>query len=193
MLQVRMRLMTTTFTLAGLLLAGCSEETRADPAPSPTWSCTPDASGEPCTPEKAAAQAEEAAAYDEAMHAYREFTKERNRLLIEGGTPTPTPTMERYAKGQYLSEIASVLATQHARGLRASTGLSIVSPTPVSVSQDRVVVRSCEDGSGIRLVDSSGSSVGSGSRVAVEVTIECADGEWRIVSGRDSKESPCPS
>ena len=122
MLQDRWKKTTSPLALvvaAIVVLAGCGGGVQAGPAPAPTWSCTPDTSGEPCTPQKVAAQAEEAEAYEEAMHAYREFTKERNRIGMGGGSPTPTAVMSRFATGSYLNDVASFLATAQAAGRRA--------------------------------------------------------------------------
>ena len=101
------RIRTTSAVAAAaavLMLAGCSGTIGATPTPTPepTWTCTPDTSGEPCTAEKAAAQAEQAEAYAEAVHAYREFTKERTRILREGGSPTPSPVLVQYGTAEYL-------------------------------------------------------------------------------------------
>ncbi|WP_139283152.1 hypothetical protein [Raineyella antarctica] len=190
------RLKTTTTSLALVLLAllaGCGDSALAGPSssPVPTWTCTPDASGSLCTQEKAAAQAEEAAAYAEAEHVYREFTKERNRLAMAGGSATPTAEMARLATGNYLDTVADFLATGHEAGRRATAPLEIINVEPRTYVDGRVTMLSCEDGSRIQIIDSSGSVVGTGAQGSVEIAVEHFPEGWKLVDGSDSEESVC--
>ena len=194
MLQARWKKTTSTLTLVGAaiaVLAGCGGGVQAGPAPAPTWSCTPDNSGEPCTPEKAAAQAEEAAAYEEAMHAYREFTKERNRLGMGGGTPTPTAVMSRYATGNYLNDVEAFLASGHAAGRRADSPMQIVRLERVGFSGQSLELLACEDGRGVDILDTQGRKVGTGQLGAVLLTVAKVEGQWVVSDGQSIGAERC--
>lgn len=173
------------------LLAGCGDDPATAPAPTPTYSCTPDPTGAPCTAELAAAQAEEAKAYEEAIFVYQEFTKERNRLLLSGGAESPSPLLEKYATGQYLDDVISDLSLAWRLGIHGSSGIKVQKIEHVSFVSDSVILRSCEDGSAIHLLDRSGEVVGQGSRVSVELGVERHDGDWRIVSGKSGEPGIC--
>ncbi len=173
------------------LLGGCGTASRSGPDPVPTWSCTADGSGEPCTEAKAAAQAEEAEAYAEAMHAYREFMKEMNRVMAMGGVESPTGTMERYAAGEYLSFFSENVAYLWEVGATGEPGVEIESVQPVSISGDSLTLRSCEDGSANVIVGSNGEVLGVGSRGSVELHAERIDGSWVIVEILHSEVEVC--
>ncbi|QGF22861.1 hypothetical protein Rai3103_03330 [Raineyella fluvialis] len=184
---------TSVLTIIGItgLMAGCGSNQAAAPVPTPSYSCTPDASGAPCTAELAAAQAEEAKAYDEAVHAYREFTKERNRLVVAGGAAAPTPEMTKYASGQYLGDVASDLALLEKHGYHGTSGLEIMQIVPVSATRDSVVLRICENGSHIKLLSESGQTLGAGNMASVEIKVNRGEGAWRVSEGNASKEDVC--
>ena len=194
MLQDRWKKTTSPLALvvaAIVVLAGCGGGVQAGPAPAPTWSCTPDTSGEPCTPQKAAAQAEEAEAYEEAMHAYREFTKEWSRLSMEGGTPTPSPEMSRLATGQYLDTISLFLASGSETGRRTSAPLQVTAIRPTGFSDGKVAMLVCEDGRHIQVLGPDGSVVGSGSLGASEVTVSRQSDGWKLTERFDTEVSRC--
>ena len=194
MLQDRWKKTTSPLALvvaAIVVLAGCGGGVQAGPAPAPTWSCTPDTSGEPCTPQKAAAQAEEAEAYEEAMHAYREFTKERNRLAMAGGTPTPTPEMSRLATGPYLEAITGFLASGHEAGRRASGPLAVTNVEPLSYAGDHVRLLVCEDGRGVDVFGPDGSVVSEGFLGALELRVERLPEGWKVADGMDTEVARC--
>ncbi|SDB80777.1 hypothetical protein GA0111570_10397 [Raineyella antarctica] len=50
---------------------------------------------------------------------------------------------------------------------------------------------SCEDGSRIQIIDSSGSVVGTGAQGSVEIAVEHFPEGWKLVDGSDSEESVC--
>lgn len=174
------------------LLGGCGTASRSGPDPVPTWSCTADGSGEACTEAKAAAQAEEAEAYAEAMHAYREFTKERNRAGMSGGVLAATPVMERYAAGEYLAFMVGELGVAAENGLRSTGELVITKLEPHGFSAQAVTILACEDARDVRIVDVQGVEVGSGTAGALLLTATGPAGERRISAAVDSEEISCP-
>ena len=189
----RIRTTTAVAAAAVLLLGGCSGTIGAAPTPTPTpsWTCTPDDSGEPCTAEKAAAQAEQAEAYAEAEHAYREFTKERNRLAMSGGTPTPTPEMERLATGNYLDTVGEFLAAQYEAGQTTSAPLEVDSVDRVTYDTNQVTLRVCEDGRHILVLDVDGNEVNRGGRGAIEIEVVNGPQGWQLSNGRDVEDPAC--
>lgn len=195
--MLRERLTTrTTLALAGvmtMLLAGCTATAGTGPTvtPTPTWTCTPDDSGEPCTAEKAAAQAEEAEAFAEAEAVYRDFMRERNRLAMSGGTATPTPEMMRLAAGPYLDAVAGFLASGHGAGRQASAPIEIIRLEPISVTNDRVTILVCEDGRNVEIYDSEGVIVSRGHLGAIKIQVHRFSDGWRLVDGANTEETKC--
>ncbi len=188
------RSMTTAVVagIAAVLLAGCTPGQGAA-GPTPTWSCLPDGTDEPCTAEKALAQAEEAEAneaYDAAMLAYREFMAERNRLMMEGGTPSPTPEMERLASGEYLDSMGTFLASAHEAGRRTSGPIEVTLLEPLSYHGDQVKLTACEDARGVYVVD--GPMSVPGRLGAVTLLVERSEQGWKIAQGADADPSRCP-
>ncbi len=174
------------------LLGGCGTASRSGPDPVPTWSCTADGSGEPCTEAKAAAQAEEAEAYAEAMHAYREFTKERNRVLAAGGLESPpSETMERYAAGDYLSFYSERFLLIWEIGATGEPGIEIEALQAVSMTGDSLSLRSCEDGSANVMTGANGEEIGGGGRGSVDLFFERLDDRWVIVDSAISEVEIC--
>lgn len=189
MLQARWKKMTSTLVLVGAaiaVLAGCGGGVQAGPAPSPTWSCTPDTSGEPCTPEKAAA-------YEEAMHAYREFTKERTRLLSSGGAPTPSPVLQRYGTGRYLEAMQTDIRSAQENGLRITGDVIVTDVQPQTASPTQVTFFACEDASRVRVLDRGGKEVGQGVAGAQLVTATGGAGAWQISDSKLSEDWSCAS
>lgn len=173
------------------LLAGCGDDPRSAPTPTPTYSCTPDPTGAPCTAELAAAQAEEAKAYEEAIFVYQEFTKERNRLAMAGGSPTPTLTMEKYATGTYLSDISGFLAAGYSRGVSTTGPMEIARVDGVAYSGKSLQLKSCEDGRSLEVIDRQGRRVGGGTLGAVLLDFRRVNGQWVIISGTSMKDESC--
>ena len=196
MLQDRWKKTTSPLALvvaAIVVLAGCGGGVQAGPAPAPTWSCTPDTSGEPCTPQKAAAQAEEAEAYEEAMHAYREFTKERTRLLSSGGAPTPSPVLQRYGTGRYLEAMQTDIRAAYENGLRITGDVTVSEVQPQTASPSQVSFFACEDASSVRVLDRGGAEVGHGVAGAQLVTATGGAGAWQISDSKLAEDWSCAS
>ncbi len=176
---------------AVLLLGGCGGASRSGPDPGPTWSCTPDGSGEPCTEEKAAAQAVEAEAYAEAMHAYREVTKEHNRIMATGGVESPTETMERYEAGEFLTYFSEFFAYMSEVEAVGKPGVELQALEPVSMEGDKLQLRSCEDGRANVVTSPTGEVLGRGGRGSLDIYFERLDGRWVIVDFLDSEVDLC--
>lgn len=173
------------------LLAGCGDDPRSAPTPTPTYSCTPDPVGAPCTAELAAAQAEEAKAYEEAIFVYQEFTKERNRLVLAGGSTTPTAEMEKYASGDYLDTVTEFLSSGHSAGRRANGSMEISKLERRSVQADQVSFLACEDARRVEVVDAYGNIVARGQLGAIEVTAQRFSDGWKLVDGANVEVSQC--
>ncbi|WOP17680.1 hypothetical protein [Raineyella sp. LH-20] len=173
------------------LLAGCGGGPGVAPSPTPSYSCTPDPGGAPCTPELAAAQAEEAKAYEEAIFVYQEFTKERSRVAMAGGSPTPTPTMERLASGSYLEIISSFLASDYSEGVSSSRPVEIVYVHGMNYSGDSLQLKVCEDGTKIENLDRQGHSLGMGSKGVILLDLSRMEGQWVIVRGISLEGESC--
>ncbi|MPM50754.1 hypothetical protein SDC9_97497 [bioreactor metagenome] len=174
-----------------MLLAGCGSDPRPATIPTPSFSCTPDPAGAPCTAELAAAQAEETRAYAEAEFAYREFTKERNRLLQSGGSVAQTSQMERYATGPYLEEMANDLKIVHDNGLKSTGEITVGNFGRKDSSSDRLEFYLCEDASAVRVFDSTGKQISQGRLGALRVIAVGGDGERKIEDTELAEEWKC--
>lgn len=186
----------TTLALAGvmtMLLAGCTATAGTGPTatPTPTWTCTPDDSGEPCTAEKAAAQAEEAAAFAEAEHAYREFTKERVRLMRSGGSSTPSPLLMAYGAGDYLAGLEEDLKSAEDSGLYITGDVVLRNFARDSYAGDRLTFLACEDASEVRVFDEGGNPVGRGSAGSQLLTAAKLENSWKITQAELAEDLPC--
>lgn len=189
----RIRTTTAVATAAVLLLAGCSGTIGATPTPTPTptWTCTPDDSGDPCTAAKAAAQAEQAEAYAEAEHAYREFTKERTRILREGGSPTPSPVLVQYGTAEYLEAMQSDLSTAYENGF-SITGSVVVTALQIdSYDSSRLTFFACEDASDVVVFDANGNRIGQGEAAAQLIVAESIAGTWKIADAELTEGTSC--
>jgi len=175
-----------------VLAGGCGvDPVGTEPLPTPMPSCTPDGSSAPCTWERAAEQAEAAAAFAEAEHAYREFTKERNVVMQDGGSKTPTSTMVRYADGDYLKTIQGFSEAGLEEGLHSEGDLEVRDVRPLEYSTNRVTMRACEDGTRVSVVSSSGEVIRQGTRGAVELKLERRDGVWVIIAAASVSDPSC--
>ncbi|WOP19361.1 hypothetical protein [Raineyella sp. LH-20] len=174
------------------LLAGCGGGPGVAPIPTPSYSCSPDPAGTPCTAELAAAQAEEAKAYEEAIFAYQEFTKERNRLLHAGGSPVSTPTMERYATGPYLEAMAGDLKLVYDNDLKSTGDIEVRGYGLEKYEPERLELYLCEDATAVRLIRADGRQASSGLKGKLRVVAAGPAGERRIEDTVQEGESECP-
>lgn len=111
-----------------VVLAGCATQPEAPrtpgPAPSPTYSCTPDAGGAPvpCTPEQYTEQTRINLLYAEATKNYQRYFTEYVRLLRAGGTDKATPALTAVAGGPYLEAQLTYLRQLQQLGGRIGPG-----------------------------------------------------------------------
>lgn len=192
--QRRISKLTPAWTMIGvaMLLSGCGDS-RPAATPTPSFSCTPDPSGAPCTAELAAAQAEEAKAYAEAEFAYREFTKERNRLMDLGNNDSyVVGSLSRFGTGDYLSFHQNTLDRMRQAGLKAGPGVVILSVKGVSVDSGELVLRACEDGRENVVKGANGEVLGRGSLISLDLQAKRESGAWLIASSKESEVSACP-
>ncbi len=134
--------------VATFLVPGCA-------GPEPTYSCTPEAGGEPYTCVKAQydLMVERDKLYAEAEAVYVKYFAENTRIFQSGGVTQPTPVMLDTLTGEGLDQ-----ASQTYKGLRTS-GLKIIAGeyrlvwlhrAPKEVMGGSVVAfESCIDGSGV--------------------------------------------
>ncbi|WOQ17551.1 hypothetical protein [Raineyella sp. W15-4] len=128
----------------------------------------------------AAAQAEEAKAYEEAIFAYQQFTKERNRLLHAGGTATATAELERFGTGLYLEAMVGDLRTVYGKGWSTTGDVVVRDFGRHHFEPNRLEFFLCEDATAVRLIGSEGEQLTLGRKGRLRVTATGEAGERRI-------------
>jgi len=153
------------------------------PAPPPTSSAP--------TPTENAQEREERLAYEAAETSYREFRAEFYRVLGDGGSKSATASMKKTAAGPYLKEATEVV--QAYRGLRNRTtgSLEISDVRGDGYAPADLILRACEDSSGVTYYNSKGKVTGRGELRVVELTIHDVDGSWKVWSGTGRKVGSC--
>lgn len=115
--------------LALATVAGCQPPAAVPtPAPTPTFTCTPEAGGDAY--ECSQAQYDEMVAknelYAEAEAVYRKFLAEDIRIMRAGGVMEPTPALLETTTGAFLEDVMSEYRAMRASGLRAVDGQALL-------------------------------------------------------------------
>jgi hypothetical protein len=133
------------------LAAACTSEPTSTSTPLPTPAAT--------TPTESQIERQIRLDYEAAEKAYRANIAEQDRLARAGGVNKATPVLESTAEGEYLSAALGSLAYIKRKDWHGSGDTSIVGVVQVGWQEKRVRLMSCEDGSGLRLLDSAGTDV----------------------------------
>ncbi|MBA8793739.1 hypothetical protein FHX74_001344 [Friedmanniella endophytica] len=195
----RSRSLAAAVAAAALLAAGCTPDPQptASPTPSPTFSCSTSTVTDPCTPEKAQKEKEQAAAVAASTNAYKAFYAEYIKVTRAGGAIEPTPTMKRYAAGPYLSAFAGYVAQIHKQKLRYTGDFEVDTPKfePGLHRSDspatELTFTFCVDGRQNRIIDGSGKVVGHGLLIKGTMYFRQIDNDWKIWESDDQQASRC--
>jgi hypothetical protein len=158
------------------LAAACTSE----PASTSTPSLTPAAT----TPTESQIERQMRLDYEAAEVAYRANIAEQDRLARAGGVNKATPGLESTAEGEYLSAALGSLAYIKRKDWRGSGDTSIVGVLQVGWQEKRVRLMSCEDGSGLRLLDSAGRDVTPkrDARFVQSLSVVQRAGQWKVAT-----------
>jgi hypothetical protein len=169
------------------LLAGCTPADGTIPAPPPATSAPASA-----TPPETAQQREERLAYEAAEKAYRTFAAEYARLQQEvGGTSRPTKTMTDNAAGPYLKAMSGFLRTKVKKGTHSDSAVHIEYVLPGGYSADELILLVCQDGSNVKVLDSSNKMVGKGTVSKLNIYLRPISGRWKIWSAHQEAVKSC--
>ncbi len=152
-------------TLAAvLLLAGCQPSSPVEPtpssspaspsrAPTPTFSCTPEAGGEetPCSQAEYDEMKAKDKLYAEAEAVFREYFAENIRISRAGGVQEPTDVLLRTTSGSVLENLMEVFKNMAKRGVAArghDPTLSVERAAGLSREGSIVALQVCADASG---------------------------------------------
>lgn len=155
-----------------------------DPPPPPPSTSAP-------TPTENAQEREERLAYETAEKSYREFRAEFYRVLQAGGAKSATSKMKATAAGPYLKEATEVVQAYKGISNRTSGALTISDVRGNGYTPHDLILRACEDSSGIAYFDAKGKLTGHGEIRVVELTLRDVDGKWKVWTGTGKKVFSC--
>lgn len=183
-------------------LAGCSaapptpQAPEANPTPTPTYYCTPDAGGEPteCSPEAYAEQERLNVLYDEATKNYQRFFNEQVKLLRRGGAEKASANLLAVAGGPYLDATVTNLRRMKELGVQAGSGdITLVRMTRSPGATNRgydVALATCVDGRGAKLLQE-GVEVRPGSAYAETVFFKRDGGVLKLWDAEGRRVESC--
>ncbi len=149
-----------------------------------------------CTPEPeptpTAAFASEEEAFAAAEGVYRAYIENFNSVDLED--PQTFEVLNQYTTGDYQADERTQLSEMYAGEYTRSGDLLIESFIGTEMSDERVKARTCENVSGVVLLDATGQSVVSPDRpvrYALDVTFTKVDGELRIAETVAVQDDAC--
>jgi hypothetical protein len=156
------------------LAAACTSEPASTSTPSPTPAAA--------TPTESQIERQMRLDYEAAENAYRDNIAEQDRLARAGGVQKVTPALRSTAEGEYLSAALASLAYIERKGWRGTGSTAVLGVVQVGWQGKRVRLMSCEDGSRLRLIDSSGKDVTpkGNARFVQSLFVVQRAGRWRV-------------
>lgn len=164
-----------------LLGSGCTPDPGPQPTPTPV---TP-------TPTENAQEREQRLAYEAAEKSYREYRAEYQRVLSAGGSSEPTKRMRETAGGPYLKETAEVAKAYKGLTYHSVGSDKIVYVHRAGYSNTSVVLNTCEDSAGVRILDKKNRLKGRGEVRTLELEVRISGSRWKVWSGRGKKVGSC--
>lgn len=181
--------------LAGLALAGCQSAPPA-PAPTPTFTCTPEAGGDPfpCSQFQHDEMVAKDALYTEAEAVYRRFLAEDVRIMRAGGVSEPTKVLLETTTGAFLED--ALLDYRQLK--RDGTTARGEDPDLVWVRREpgkskmgsQVAMSTCVDGRGLEFRQAD-RAIGTG-RIARDVTyFSRVKGDLKVIGADGEQVTSC--
>lgn len=184
-----------------VLLWGCTEAPRPSTpppspvAPTPTFSCTPEAGGAAyeCSQFDYEQMVAKDKLYAEAEAVYRKFAAEDERILRAGGANEATPILLLTATGPFLADSLAIYRSMAEKGRHLSGGevkLVRIERVPDAQKQGSVVaIRVCVDLSSVTIVEN-GRSIGPGVKGS-DLLYFIREGGRLMILGADGSTKPC--
>lgn len=178
--------------LALATVAGCQPPAAVPtPAPTPTFTCTPEAGGDAY--ECSQAQYDEMVAknelYAEAEAVYRKFLAEDIRIMRAGGVMEPTPALLETTTGAFLEDVMSDYRQLRKDRTSASGDDPVLAWMKRAVGKSKggsvVALSVCVDGTGLTF-ESRGRAIGTG-QVAQDDVYFGETGERLVILGADGR------
>jgi hypothetical protein len=186
-LKVRAYSYLGAFSAGCALLAGCTPADGTIPAPPPATSAPASA-----TPPETTQQREERLAYEAAEKAYRTFAAEYARLQQQvEGTGESTKVMRDNAAGPYLKAMNGFLRTKAKRGTHSDSAVRIAYILPGGYSPDELILLVCQDGSNVKVLDSSNKMVRRGTVSKLNIYLRPISGRWKLWSAHQEVVKSC--
>jgi hypothetical protein len=177
------------FSASCVLLAACTPANGTIPTPPPATSSPASA-----TPPETAQEREERLAYKAAEKAYRTFAAEYARLQQQsGGNGEPTETMRDNAAGPYLKAMTGFLRSKAEKGTHSDSAVRIAYVVPGGYSVNELILLVCQDGSKVKVLDSSNKRVGTGTVSKLTIYLRPVAGRWKIWSAHQEAVKSCAS
>jgi hypothetical protein len=163
------------------VLAACTPEA----APTPPTTPTPSQQ----TPTETQLQREERLAYEAAERAYREAVAEMDRLLSKGGASKASDYLRDRAAGPFLKDQVAILRSFRQAGDRIEGDLRMLGIQRAGYSPRELLLVSCEDGSGVRTIDSKGKVSTPGYLGTSTIRMKYIDNRWKVWSAKVEKQA----
>ena len=175
------------FSASCVLLAACTPANGTIPTPPPATSSPASA-----TPPETAQEREERLAYEAAEKAYRTFRAEYNRLYrAEGGSAKPTIVMKDNAAGPYLRSMLAFLKHKVDNDRHSDRGVRIAYVRPGGYSPKELILLVCEDGSRVKIFDTTGKQVSHGGVSKLTLYVRPIEGRWKVWNGDQEMVRAC--
>jgi hypothetical protein len=120
--------------------------------------------------------------YEAAETAYRANIAEQDGLARAGGVHRATAALRSTAEGEYLTATVESLSYIERKAWHGTGSTTILGVAHVGWRDKRVRLMSCEDGSGLRLLDDSGRDVTpkGDSRFVQSLSVVRRASQWRV-------------
>jgi hypothetical protein len=181
---------TRAFTYLGALVAcallpACSPSAGVSPSPTPGVSTS-------ATPPETEQQRKERLDFEAAEKAYRAFAAEYDRLYeIKDGSSKPTKKLTDNAAGPYLKVMMGFLQDSRARGHHTSGKVRIAYVERGAYSTEELILKTCEDGSDVKVLNRNGKQVATGSTSKLTLYVRPIGGRWKLWDGDQEVVKTC--
>jgi hypothetical protein len=161
-------------------------------APSPTPAVSTPAGQS--TPPETDQQRKERLDFEAAEKAYRSFAAEYDRLYeIKGGSSRPTRKLTDNAAGPYLKVMLGFLEDSKQKGRYTEGDVRIAYIGRGAYSPGELILKTCEDGSEVRVLDRKGKQVATGGTSKLTLFVRPIAGRWKVWDGDQEVVKTCTS
>jgi hypothetical protein len=144
------------------------------------------------TPPETDQQRKERLDFEAAEKAYRTFAAEYDRLYeIKDGPIKPTKKLTDNASGPYLKVMLGFLQDSRRRGHHTEGRVRIAYVERGAYSTSELILNTCEDGSGVRVLDKNGKQVATGGTSKLTLYVHPVGGRWKVWDGDQEVVKAC--